>query len=66
MSSDKFFSRGIECLSSAVSAEQAQDFDEALKLYIRSFEFLFTGLKCTTAKNLQYFNTLPRLQEREG
>ena len=49
---DRFFPGGVQCLSAAVAADHARDYEEALRLYIRSFEFFLTGLKCTFLKNL--------------
>jgi hypothetical protein len=41
-----FFPQGIAHLNAAVAQDKAQNYKEALKLYVRSLEFFMAGLKC--------------------
>ena len=41
-----FFPQGIAHLNAAVAQDKAQNYKEALKLYVRSLEFFIAGLKC--------------------
>ena len=44
--SEPFFTKGIELVRQAVSADEQEDYEHALSLYTRALEFLLTGLKC--------------------
>ena len=51
MSADRFFAPGIQNLRAAVEADNAGKYPEALKLYIKAFEYMLTGIKCSVKKN---------------
>jgi hypothetical protein len=44
--STNFTQKGIEMMKQAVAADQAENYDEALRLYMTGIDYFMTGLKC--------------------
>ena len=44
--SQSFYTKGIELAQHAVNADEQKEYEVALGLYVRSLEYLLTGLKC--------------------
>lgn len=51
---DAFFPQGIKFLNAAVAQDRAQNYKEALRLYVRSLEYFIAGLKCTKDSSMYF------------